>query len=80
MEMKCFKFREDKNKVWVKEIKEWFVKWWRAIVLKKGGEEGNLGQAEVMYSFTWVGMAKALSAGNHIMLLRAKCQLAIPFL
>lgn len=47
---------------------------------KKGGEEGNLGQAEVMYSFTWVGMAKALSAGSHIMLLRAKCQLAIPFL
>ena len=47
---------------------------------KKGGEGGNLGQAEVMYSFTWVGMAKALSAGSHIMLLRAKCQLAIPFL
>ena len=37
MEMKCFKFREDKNKVWVKEIKEWFVKWWRLIVLKKVG-------------------------------------------
>ena len=35
---------------------------------KKGGEEGSLGQAEVMYSFTWVGMAKALRARGHIML------------
>lgn len=81
-EIKCFKVRESKNKMWVRKIKECFVEWlkFQGSCFKKWGG-GNLEQAEIVSPYLgwkWGEQRHQVLGRGH--LLGAKYLLTISFL